>query len=172
MDKLGAPCISNITASVRGPKCRAGKLSSSDQQCCVIYLFFSQNHAGELVCVWDAGMHGANPPLSSNAWTVSKTLLLLLLPSMLIRCGLGWGWGVGWGGMGGCTDVIQGWHHKVQNAPIVRDDICCAHLGLCFKVSTDKHGQMTISNEATQINDDFRWSFIIECDVLEIRWFS
>lgn len=61
----------------------------------VVLFFFTVNHTGELVCVWDAGMHGANPPLSSNAWTVSKTLLLLLLPSMLIRRGLGWGvWGL------------------------------------------------------------------------------
>lgn len=59
------------------------------------YFFHTESHWGTCVCVWDAGMHGVNPPLSSNAWTVSKTLLLLLLPSMLIRCGLGWGvWGV------------------------------------------------------------------------------
>lgn len=100
----------------------------------LFYFFFrSESRWGTCVCVWDAGMHGANPPLSSNAWTVSKTLLLLLLPSMLIRRGLGWGGG-------GCTDVIQGWDHKVQNAPIVRDDICCAHIGLNFKVSTENTG--------------------------------
>lgn len=58
----------------------------------LFYFFFrSESRWGTCVCVWDAGMHGANPPLSSNAWTVSKTLLLLLLPSMLIRRGLGWG---------------------------------------------------------------------------------
>ena len=55
------------------------------------YFFPTESHCGTCVCVWNAGMHGANPPLSSNAWTVSKTLLLLLLPSMLIRRGLGCG---------------------------------------------------------------------------------
>lgn len=55
------------------------------------FSFFTESHWGTCVCVWDAGMHGANPPLSSNAWTVSKTLLLLPLPSMLIRRGLRWG---------------------------------------------------------------------------------
>lgn len=59
---------------------------------CYLFIFFPPlNHTGEHVCVWDAGMHGANPPLSSNAWTVSKTLLLLLFLSMLIRRGLGVG---------------------------------------------------------------------------------
>lgn len=60
----------------------------------VLFIYFfppTESHRGTCVCVWDAGMHGANPPLSSNAWTVSKTLLLLLFLSMLIRRGLGVG---------------------------------------------------------------------------------
>ncbi len=102
----------------------------------VVFFFHTGSHRGTCVCVWDAGMHGANPPLSGNAWTVSKTLLLLLLPSMLIRCGLWWG-----GRVGGCTDVIQGWHHKVHNAPIVRDMMHLADLRRTFKVNTGGVGR-------------------------------
>lgn len=90
----------------------------------------TESHRGTCVRVWDAGMHGANPPLSGNAWTVSKTLLLPLFLSMLIRRGLGWV-------CGGCADVIQGWRLKIHNALLVTDIMHLAELRQKFKVSTD-----------------------------------
>lgn len=75
----------------QGPRVQSRRAEQLWSAVLCFFFFHTESHWGTWVCVWDAGMHGANPPLSSNAWTVSKTLLLLLLPSMLIRRGLGWG---------------------------------------------------------------------------------
>lgn len=52
------------------------------------------------MCVYvrDAGMHGANPPWSSNAWTVSENIVADAVAFYVnkMRIGLGWrGWGGG-----------------------------------------------------------------------------
>lgn len=101
------------------PQSKAGRATLISS--IVLCFFFSppplpnKSHGGTCVyvCVWDAGMHGVNPPLSATAWTVGKTLLLLF-PSMLIRRG----WRCG-GAMVGCANVIQGWHPKIHDAPLV-----------------------------------------------------
>lgn len=108
----------------------------------VVLFFFPLNHTGERVCVWDAGMHGANPPLSGNAWTASKTLLLLLLLSMLIRHGLRC---MGGGGLHRCNSRLTS--QDIHSAVIVNEIINLADLMQTFKVST----------EDKSFVDNFRW---------------
>lgn len=49
--------LANITASVRDPEYRAGRLSSSDQQYCPIF-FHRDSHWGACVCVCVFEMQG------------------------------------------------------------------------------------------------------------------